>query len=67
MATSISDCVKMVREVQDDREEKVFGMGHVLRYSPYNRAVKSIIDSGALGEIINIQVSTPRLLLERSL
>jgi hypothetical protein len=28
----------------------------VLRYSPYNRAVKQVIDSGALGEIINIQV-----------
>ena len=29
----------------------------VLRYSPYNQAVKAIIDSGALGEIVNIQVS----------
>jgi hypothetical protein len=27
----------------------------VLRYSPYNQAVKQVIDSGALGEIINIQ------------
>lgn len=29
----------------------------MLRYSPYNRAVKQVIDSGVLGEIINIQVS----------
>ncbi len=27
---------------------------HVLRYSPFFRAVKGIIDSGALGEIVNI-------------
>jgi hypothetical protein len=31
----------------------------VLRYSPYNRAVKEVIDSGALGEIINIQHIEP--------
>ena len=31
----------------------------VLRYSPYNQAVKKIIDSGALGEIVNIQHIEP--------
>jgi predicted dehydrogenase len=31
----------------------------VLRYSPYNQAVKEVIDSGALGEIINIQHIEP--------
>lgn len=34
-------------------------LGSVLRYSPYNRAVKDVIDSGALGEIINIQHIEP--------
>ncbi|CAK7222494.1 hypothetical protein SCUCBS95973_004860 [Sporothrix curviconia] len=33
--------------------------GHVLRCSPYNRAIKAVIDSGALGEIINIQHIEP--------
>ncbi|TXT08707.1 hypothetical protein VHUM_02835 [Vanrija humicola] len=37
----------------------IFGIGHVLRYSPYNRAVKEVIDSGALGEIVNIQHMEP--------
>jgi hypothetical protein len=60
MATSISDCVKMVQEVQSAKEPFVFGIGHVLRYSPYNQAVKAVIDSGALGEIVNIQVSCQR-------
>lgn len=31
----------------------------VLRYSPYNRAIKEVIDSGALGDIINIQHIEP--------
>lgn len=34
-------------------------MDPVLRYSPYNRAVKEVIDSGALGEIVNIQHIEP--------
>ncbi|WWD17686.1 hypothetical protein CI109_102127 [Kwoniella shandongensis] len=59
MATRVDDCVKMVREVQAEKEPKVFGMGHVLRYSPYNQAVKAVIDSGALGDIVNIQHIEP--------
>ncbi|KAJ3497551.1 hypothetical protein NLG97_g1816 [Lecanicillium saksenae] len=58
MATSVADCVK-ISNLTKATAPKVFGMGHVLRYSPYNRAVKDIIDSGALGEIINIQHIEP--------
>ncbi|KAL2209497.1 NAD(P)-binding protein [Sarocladium strictum] len=60
MATSVADCVSMIRNVtQAPDTSKVFGIGHVLRYSPYNQAVKKVIDSGALGEIINIQHIEP--------
>lgn len=31
----------------------------VLRYSPYNVAVKQVIDSGVLGQIVNIQHLEP--------
>lgn len=58
MATSISDCVNMVKEVQA-AGDLIFGIGHVLRYSPFNKAVKAVIDSGALGEIVNIQHMEP--------
>ncbi|TQV93463.1 hypothetical protein V2A60_010135 [Cordyceps javanica] len=58
MATSVADCVK-IRNLAQATAPKVFGMGHVLRYSPYNRAVKDVIDSGALGEIVNIQHIEP--------
>lgn len=56
MATSIPDCVGMVRGLD---AEKIFGVGHVLRYSPYNRLVKEVLDSGAIGEIVNIQHMEP--------
>ncbi|KAK1925438.1 putative NAD-binding Rossmann fold oxidoreductase [Papiliotrema laurentii] len=57
MATTVPECVQMVKDVR--QSDKVFGMGHVLRYSKYNQAIKDIIDSGAIGEIVNIQHIEP--------
>ncbi|CAK7205265.1 hypothetical protein SEUCBS139899_008032 [Sporothrix eucalyptigena] len=59
MATTIAECVAMVHQIQNVPVPRVFGIGHVLRYSPYNRAIKAVIDSGALGEIINVQHIEP--------
>lgn len=74
MATKVSDCVQMVQDVQKS-QGTIFGIGHgkclailtqgrkltpvVLRYSPYNKAVKEVIDSGALGDIVNIKHIEP--------
>ncbi|KAF5321373.1 hypothetical protein D9619_000766 [Psilocybe cf. subviscida] len=52
MATTIEDCLKMETAIKDTG--KVFGMGHVMRYSPYSQEITQIIQSGALGELINI-------------
>jgi len=57
MATSISECISIVKSVKEN--EVIFGIGHVLRYSPYNVAIKEIIQSGILGEIVNIQHIEP--------
>ena len=54
MATSVDDCVKMYKHVES--RDEIFGIGHVLRYSPYWMAMKKLIDTGALGEVVNIQV-----------
>lgn len=51
MATSLSDCIKIEEAVR--KANIIFGMGHVLRYSPYNQAITEIIQSGSLGELIN--------------
>lgn len=58
MATEINDCVNMVKAIEG-AGNLIFGVGHVLRYSPYNVAVKKVIDSGVLGEIVNIQHQEP--------
>lgn len=58
MATSIEDCVSMMRDVTaPSMKDKVFAIGHVMRYSPYNVAVRKVIDSGVLGDIVDLQVS----------
>ncbi|PPQ77315.1 hypothetical protein CVT25_010897 [Psilocybe cyanescens] len=52
MATNLMDCITIDRAIKD--AGKIFGMGHVMRYSPYSREITEIIRSGALGELINI-------------
>lgn len=57
MATSVQDCVEMLRDVTSEpMEGKIFAIGHVMRYSPYNVAIREIIDSGVLGDIVDVQV-----------
>lgn len=68
MATSIQDCVQMLRDVTSpSMSGKVFAIGHVMRYSPYNLAVKAVIDSGALGDIVDVQVCDATTHVEPSL
>ncbi|KAL5488329.1 hypothetical protein ACEPAI_6437 [Sanghuangporus weigelae] len=57
MATSVSDCVRMAEAVK--KAGIIFGMGHVLRYSPYSKAMSEVIHSGSLGRLINIQHLEP--------
>ncbi|KAH7924040.1 NAD(P)-binding protein [Leucogyrophana mollusca] len=51
MATSLEDCIGMESAVKNSGI--IFGMGHVLRYSPYSRAVTEVVRSGSLGDLIN--------------
>ncbi|ETW84569.1 hypothetical protein HETIRDRAFT_312391 [Heterobasidion irregulare TC 32-1] len=52
MATSISDCLRIETSIK--KAGVIFGMGHVLRYSPYNQAITEIVRSGKLGELVNV-------------
>jgi predicted dehydrogenase len=48
----------MLRDVTSpSMSDKVFAIGHVMRYSPYNLAIREVIDSGVLGDIVDVQVS----------
>ncbi|KAJ7638671.1 hypothetical protein FB45DRAFT_903507 [Roridomyces roridus] len=52
MATSLQDILQMEEAVS--RAGTIFGMGHVLRYSPYSRQITQYIQSGSLGKLVNI-------------
>ncbi|KAG8908615.1 hypothetical protein FRB99_004903 [Tulasnella sp. 403] len=52
MATTPEDCIRMAEAVSN--AGIIFGMGHVLRYSPYNHAITETIRSGTLGQLINV-------------
>lgn len=42
-----------------ERAGVLFGVCHVMRYMPYTDLVKQIVDSGVLGDIINVQHLEP--------
>ncbi len=57
ISPSPEECRK-IKEAADAKGVRVL-ICHVLRYSPFFRKVKSLIDSGAVGEIVNIQLTEP--------
>jgi predicted dehydrogenase len=52
---------KSCREIVDTiiRNKVIFSVCHVLRYTNYTQKLKAIIDSGTIGEVINIQQFEP--------
>ena len=52
MAITPQDCATITRAVLD--AGVVFAVGHVLRYSPYNITLKSLLKSGIIGDLINV-------------
>ncbi|MGH7475572.1 MAG: Gfo/Idh/MocA family protein [Longimicrobiales bacterium] len=54
IATSLPDCLALI-DVEQTHRNRIF-VAHVLRYSPFFRAVKEIVESGRLGAIRNVQL-----------
>ncbi|KAH9965719.1 hypothetical protein BC827DRAFT_1126095 [Russula dissimulans] len=57
MATSVEHCLRIEAAVK--QAGIIFGLGHVLRYSPYSRAITEIVRSGKLGQLVNAQHLEP--------
>jgi predicted dehydrogenase len=57
MAITEADCWRIVEAVE--RAGVMLAVGHVLRYTPYTRLVKRLVDAGRLGEVISIQHLEP--------
>jgi predicted dehydrogenase len=57
MAPDETGCRRIVAAVE--KAGVMLAVGHVLRYTPYTRAVKEIADSGQLGDVMSVQHLEP--------
>ena len=57
LAPNEADCRKIVRAAQDAKI--LFGVCHVLRYTPYTRKFKALVDSGIIGDVVSIDHLEP--------
>ncbi|MET9607159.1 Gfo/Idh/MocA family oxidoreductase [Streptomyces sp. NPDC006512] len=57
MALTEGECRRIVAAVEE--AGVILAVGHVLRYTPYTRALKGVVDSGRLGEVVSVQHLEP--------
>jgi predicted dehydrogenase len=57
MAPSEAECQRIVQAVKANNV--MFGVCHVMRYTRYTQKLKEIIDSGLIGDVVNIQHLEP--------
>lgn len=57
MATTEADCVRIVEAVE--RAGVIFAVCHVMRYTPYTRALKGLVAAGRIGDLVSVQHLEP--------
>lgn len=57
MAPNEQECRRIVSSAI--KSNIIFAVCHVMRYTPYTRQLKSIVDSGQIGEVVSIQHLEP--------
>ena len=64
LATTLNDCLKIYSSLCPDgpssRPNTIFGIGHVLRYSPHNMLLRELLlEDQVVGEIVSIEHTEP--------
>ncbi len=60
LATSLDDCVDIYRSVLAGEVKKLFSIGHVLRYSPYNMLLrKLLVEKKVIGDVMAVNHTEP--------
>lgn len=57
IAPTERECKLLLEKVKESG--RIVGVCHVLRYSPYYREIKEVIDNGLIGDIISVQHMEP--------
>lgn len=59
LATSLEDCLKIQKSLQS-YPQRVFAIGHVLRYSPHNMLLRDLVLSQkAIGDVLSVEHTEP--------
>lgn len=59
LATTLKDCLSIQKAVQN-YPQKVFAIGHVLRYSPHNMLLRDLVlKQNVIGEVLSIEHTEP--------
>ncbi|KAH0556372.1 hypothetical protein GP486_005707 [Trichoglossum hirsutum] len=64
LATSLQDCLQIHKSLKPEgaasSSSVLFGIGHVLRYSPHNILLrKLLLEDGAIGDIVSVEHTEP--------
>ncbi|KAF2747372.1 streptomycin biosynthesis protein StrI [Sporormia fimetaria CBS 119925] len=59
LSTSLQSCVKMYDVLKRQEQERVFGICHVLRYSPHNVMLRDMVVNGEVGEVLSLEHTEP--------
>jgi predicted dehydrogenase len=60
LATSLADCMSILRAFTREPQEKIFSVGHVLRYSPHNQLLrKLLLTDRVIGDILSVEHTEP--------
>jgi predicted dehydrogenase len=57
MATTPEECLQMVKTAE--KFNVMLGVCHVLRYTPYTKTIKQLIDLGTIGKVVSINLVEP--------
>ena len=57
MAPTAKECRRIISAVK--RHRVLFAVCHVLRYTAYTRKLKALVESGVIGDVVNIQHLEP--------
>ncbi|WP_405921133.1 Gfo/Idh/MocA family protein [Streptomyces sp. NBC_00122] len=57
MALTEDECRRIVAAVE--AAGVILSVGHILRYTPYTRALKHVLDSGRIGDVVSVQHLEP--------
>jgi predicted dehydrogenase len=64
LATTLEDCISIYTSITKEWDilgrKTIFGIGHVLRYSPFNRELRRLVrEEGVIGDIVSIEHTEP--------